>query len=192
MMKVAQSYTYGKGFTPLFYPMPTESETHHSLTNFIQVGGIPPEWLISDNAKAQMSKAWNDKMREHRIKHTTTAQYSPWQNRAEQEVKEVKHGIKRHTKRQQSPKQLWCYLGQYCLALRRFTASDNTIERGHSPFERVLGYTPDISMYLLFDWCGSVYYLDRDGETNIGSGFLRAAFLVFASSNKSGFHSFSR
>jgi len=160
--KCAQLFTDGKGFTR-FHPMASKSDAHEALNSWVQTDGIP-EHLITDGAgEMTNSKQWMDTTREFRIKQTVTEPYSPWQNRAEQEVKEIKRGIRRLTRRKGSPRRLWCYLGQYVAALRRFSAH----EAGRSPHEIVLGWTPDISMWIVYDWYEDVYYLDHDGETKI-------------------------
>ena len=105
---------------------------------------------------------------EFRIKQTTTEPYSPWQNRAELDVRAVKPSIRRFTKKTRSPKRLWCFLGIHICAKRGCTAYDTVNLRGRCAAEFVLGYTPDISAYVQHEWYETIWYQDRDRESKIG------------------------
>ena len=94
--------------------------------------------------------------------------YSPWQNRAELDVRAVKRGIWRFTKKTRSPKRLWCFLVIYICALRGFTAYDSDNIRGHCAVEFVLHSRPDISAYVQHEWYETIWYQDQDRESKIG------------------------
>jgi hypothetical protein len=85
--------------------------THmNQLWHFVQDIGIM-EQLVTDGDPTMAYKAWKDMIREFRMKQTTTEPYSPWQNCSELEVRAIKCGIRRFTKKTRSPKRLWCFLG---------------------------------------------------------------------------------
>jgi transposase InsO family protein len=72
-----------------FTPMELKSDAHLSLTNFIQDIGVM-ETLLVDNAPTMAYKEWQKTVREYRINQRMTEPYSPWQNRAELDVREIK------------------------------------------------------------------------------------------------------
>ena len=53
---------------------------------------------------------------------------------------------------------IWDYCGQWVAAIRILTALDIAQLDGRVPAEFVLGTTPDISVYALFEWYEYVYY----------------------------------
>ena len=146
----AQVFSDGKGFTR-FYPMERKREAGEKLYRFVTDVGIPQE-LITDGAKEETESRWKDVCKEFRIISRTTEPYSPWQNRAEAEIREMKKGMLRIQRKTGSPKRLWCYLGEWYQHVRSLTAGDNPVLNGRSPTERVRGNTPDISEYAQFDW----------------------------------------
>jgi hypothetical protein len=160
----------GNGFGyARFYPLRTKSCCSHGLVDLINNDGIP-EKLIVDNSKEQgESHAWLTEWRrvvhKYDIHQTPTEPYSWWQNMIEGEIREIKRGIKHFTQWKQSPRRLWTYLGAYVVVKRSLTALPNPVLQGRTPFERVKGYTPDITLYTRFEWYDWVYYLDNDGDT---------------------------
>ena len=140
----AQLMTNGKGYTHS-YPMKAKSEAPDALMDFIHESGVPT-WLVVDNAPEQNHARWNKIQREFHIQQTNTEPYSPWQNRAEGEIRELKKMIKRLMLHCISPK-CWCFAGELVAAIRRLTALDHPLLRGRVPHEVVHGDTPDISEY---------------------------------------------
>ena len=66
--------------------------------------------LFINKVSTMAYKEWKDTIREYRIKQTTTEPYSPWQNHAELDVRAVKCGIWRFTRRQDHQKDLGAFL----------------------------------------------------------------------------------
>ena len=56
--------------------------------DFIHESGVPA-WLVVDNALEQNYARWNKIQREFHILQTNMEPYSPWQNRAESEIREL-------------------------------------------------------------------------------------------------------
>jgi hypothetical protein len=164
--KYAQVTTNGLGYTR-FMPMEAKSDASQGIVDFIHNAGIP-EWLITDNAKEQHSRQFEDVIRKFHIRHTFTEPHSPWQDRAEIEIKESKKRIRFWTRKKQSPKRLWCYCGVLAAAIRRLTASSNPELNGRSPTEHVTGDTGEISAYTDMEWYDWVEYIDNDGQTKFG------------------------
>ena len=100
--KCAQLFTNGTGYD-VFYPLKKESDAGDALNEFIRTVGVPKE-LISDGAKAETQGNFGKVIKEYRIKQRTTEPYSPWQNRAEGGIRELKKTIRRTTFRTRSPK----------------------------------------------------------------------------------------
>ena len=72
-----------------FYPLQSKSQAHEALTEFIQDIGIISD-LHSDNAKELTLGAFGKVVKTYHICATETEPYSPWQNRAEMCIKELK------------------------------------------------------------------------------------------------------
>ena len=89
--------------------MVSKADSYESLWHFVQDVGIM-EQLATDGDPTMAYKAWKDTIREYRIKQTTTEPYSPWQNHAELDVRAVKCGIWRFTRRQDHQKDLGAFL----------------------------------------------------------------------------------
>ena len=84
----------------------------------------------------------------------------------------MKQGIRQATCRRQSPKMIWDNCRQWVATIRRLTALDISQLDGRVPEEFVLGTTPDISVYALFDWYEYVYYWNPIAEFTHEKKFL--------------------
>ena len=91
----AQVTTNGKGYTR-FYPLTSKSKAGEGLLEFIQFAGIP-EHLITDCApeESKPDTNWTKVVKTYHIKQTWTESYSPWQDKSEQEIRELKRAIKK-------------------------------------------------------------------------------------------------
>jgi hypothetical protein len=159
----AQVWTDGSGFS-LFYPMQTKGMAYQTVERMTQdIQGIP-EMIISDGAGEQGGKLWNKEVNKVRTRHHYTEPYSPWQNKAESEIREIKRAIRRETARSKSPKRLWDYCGQRVAAIRCFTAHSFPELDGMTPYEKLYARTGDISAYAQFDWYQYVWYIDPPSD----------------------------
>jgi transposase InsO family protein len=86
--------------------MTREAEVHETLDLFLGRYGIP-EALISDCAKSYTGGEYRKKAKQAGIFCKLTDPYSPWQNRAESEIREVKQLLSKWTVKSQSPGRLW-------------------------------------------------------------------------------------
>jgi hypothetical protein len=123
-----------------------------------------PKVIVSDGSGEQTGTKWRAEINMIRARHHLTEPASPWQNRAEREIGEIKRGIRRATKRARSPKRLWDYCGQWVVAIRRMTAHDLPELDGMPPEEAVHNRMADISAYAQFDWYEYVWYIDRSDD----------------------------
>ncbi len=90
---MAQIYTNDIAFTRV-YPMRLKSQAHETLSAFIHEVGIPSS-LHSDDAKELMEGKFKDLCKDLHIPCTYTEPFSPWQNRAENAIRELKRHVRR-------------------------------------------------------------------------------------------------
>ena len=147
----AQIFTNGYGWDH-FFPMRSKSEAGDFLGAFVRETRVIPELLVTDGAGEESGAIWAKNRKRYGIGQRYTLPYSPWQNRAEASIRELKKLMRRFKHRTQSPKRLWCFLGEHVAAIRRITAHDITQNDGRCPDETVYGNMTDISEYGQFDW----------------------------------------
>jgi hypothetical protein len=85
----------------------------------------------------------------NRISFRQMEPYSPWQNRAEDQIREVKRRWKLMQQRHKIPTRLWDYAMVHITKLMNMTARGRNGRTGH---EEMKGDTPDISEYVDFDF----------------------------------------
>jgi hypothetical protein len=147
-------FGYGK-----VVPMRAKSEAGHALKELIQDVGIPKH-LHTDGAKELTMGLWNQVCKEAGIKTTNTEKNSPWQNRTEVEIRELKKHIRRFMHRTNSPLCLWDFCAQYIIELCNRIARPLPQLHGRTPYEVITGNTPDISEFPEFTWYQPVWYLE--------------------------------
>ena len=154
--------TNSKGFDYV-YPWKTKDEYAKLLMKFIHNVGIP-KTLVTDGA-SEMQKGKGRKIADlHNVNLKVTVPYSPWQNLAEASVWECKSMTCRLMHRVHAPARTWTYVAKWVTALRRLTASSILDLEGRTPTEHVIGTTPDIMVYSLFQWYNYVYYHSPDAS----------------------------
>ena len=164
--KYAHVIGNGRGFTKV-YPMERKNESIHSLDEFVKKIGVP-ETLICDNDTTMEGwSEWRKRIRKYNINPKYTEPHSPFQNKAELDIRELKRMIRRFQDKSKSPKRLWNYLAILCAKIRSFTSGTNPDLNGRCAFEQVLGWTPDISTYVMHEWFEVVGYLDENKETKL-------------------------
>jgi len=154
--KGAVVFTDGKGFDS-FYPFKSKSQYPETLMEFIHDYGVPKQ-LVTDGANEMQQSKGRAIANEYHIDLKVTVPYSPWQNKAESTVRELKRVTRRKIHEKKAPKRMWSYAGKWAAALRRLTALDIPELDGRTPHEHVTGGTPDITTYTLFDWYDPVYF----------------------------------
>lgn len=154
--KGASVFTNGKGFDVIY---PWRSKKHHpeALMSLIHEVGVP-QIMVSDGGKELSHGKSREICSEYRIKQEVTVPYSQWQNAAEASIRELKKSVIRITRKTGVPRRFWPYAAKWCTHVRQFTASDIPELNGVTPYEYVVGTTPDISPLALFDFYQPVYY----------------------------------
>jgi hypothetical protein len=100
------------------------------------------------------------KTKNYHIKTAVTEPHSPWQNRAEAAISELKRHTSRLMRTHNSPKRLWDYCCILVARIRNLIPNNYHLANGRTPDEIVTGDTSDISEFLAFTWYQPVWYLD--------------------------------
>jgi hypothetical protein len=117
-----------------FSPMQSKSEAGFTVKELIQDVGIPKE-LHTDGAKELTKGTWKQVCQESGIKTTSTEKGSPWQNRTEVEIQELKRHVQRLMSRSKTPLPLWDFYCQYTVELRNRIARPLPQLHGRTPLE---------------------------------------------------------
>jgi len=97
-------------------------------------------------------------VKEYHIGTHTTEPHSPWQNRAEGEIRELKRLTRRALRAADALPGFWCYALEWASKIRCLTAHNIPALKTRTPEEMVRGATPDISEYAHFSWFEWVWY----------------------------------
>ena len=163
-----QLFTNKASFTKA-YAMESKSDAPFALNRFIHEVGVPTE-MHTDGSKEQSHGKWKRICQKHAIHRTWNEPYSPWQNLAEKAGGIIKSRCRDMMRRTNTPIVLWDYCVEYNAELRTLTASNNVNLSGRTPHEAVMGYTPDISELVEFEWYQWVWYNDPASTDRIQLG----------------------
>ena len=139
------------------YPMRSKSHSHHALDRFFHEVGLPSE-LMNDGAKELVHGEWGKKCRRHDVPVKTTEPHSPWQNQAELSGGIIKRKLRRMMQRSNTPIRLWDYCWEYVSNVTSLTASGHFLLEGVTPYEKVHGYSPNISELCMFKWYDWIWF----------------------------------
>ena len=158
-------YTNRIGFKK-FYPCQTEggNETGHSLRSFVDIIGLPYA-MHSDNHTNFKEGLFKRLLTKFGIYQSFTEPHSPWQNRAEPAIGEVKRYARLLMQRTCTPIRLWCFCYEYSADVLTLLATDRYDLQGRTAYEAVMHYTPDISEYLSYRWFQWCYYFDESTKS---------------------------
>jgi hypothetical protein len=155
-------YTNSLGFRK-FFPMETESQTSSTLQKFITLVGLPPR-IHADNAKVFTEGDFGKKCTKYDIHQTFTEPHSPWMNRAETGIREIKAFGRKIMAETQAPIRLWCFAYEYAADINCLLATGLYDLGGRTPYEHVMQHTPDISEYVVFKFYQWAYYWNSDAK----------------------------
>ena len=156
----------GRGYTKA-YPMERKNESIHALDDFVKKVGIPEILLCDNDATMEGWNEWKKRVRKYSIDPRYTEPYSPFQNKAELDIRELKRMVRRFQEKTRSPRRLWNYLVHLCARIRSFVAGTHPDLQGRCAFEHVHGWTPDVSLYVMHGWYEVVSFLDHDNERRL-------------------------
>jgi hypothetical protein len=117
--------------------------------------------MIMDDAKELVSGEFRKKCRRAGCYSKTLEPYSPWMNRAEGTIRELKRATRRAMVKSGSPKRLWDYCLELHSKIRSNVAHDITTLGGQTPETLMSGDTADISSLCEFKWFQWVLYRDE-------------------------------
>jgi len=140
----AQVFVTDQHYTKI-YPMKSKSEAFTALNSFCHNVGIPNP-LVTDNAGEETFGDWEEVRKKFLMEQRYTEPHSPWQNKAELEIWELRKHYRRIMHKKRVPEVLWCYCLEYVSEVRVFTAKHGQDQR--TPYESLTGETPDISEYI--------------------------------------------
>ena len=86
------------------------------MVDFVQCVGIPPA-LHSDDAKVFAKGEFAKSCRKYQIQQTFSEPYSPWQNRAESGIRELKSYAGKLLQSTQAPLRVWCFAYEYAAGI---------------------------------------------------------------------------
>ena len=151
------------------YPMTAKSEASTMLKRFLHEVGIPSS-ILTDNAKELVNAEWKKLCGNHNIRMKASKPYTPWQNAAELYGGMIKVKVRTLMRLTNTPLHLWDYCWMYCCELKSLTVTKLTYLDGRTPFEKVFGYTPDISEFMDLSWFEWVWYHDPSDDVKIKLG----------------------
>jgi len=157
--KMAQLYVNDLSFMKV-YSMKQKSEAVDTLSKFIHDVGIPHA-IHSDDAPELMQGKFKQLCKDYHIQTSYTEPYSPWQNRAEGGIRELKRLVHRKMNAKKVPLRLWDFCSRWACEIKNKTAGNISALEGRTPFEATLGNTPDISSLTPFDFYDIIWYHDE-------------------------------
>jgi hypothetical protein len=145
-------------------PIARKAQAGEALYAMVDEVGIPDK-MVFDGAKEQTGQKseFMRALRKYRVANWQTELYSPWQNRAEDQIREVRRRWKLMCQRKRIPTRLWDYAMVHITKLMNMTARGSNGRTGH---EEITGETPDISEYVDFDFYDWVWYWDTPDKEN--------------------------
>lgn len=144
------------------FPMKSKNDAHYTLDDLYHRYGVPSK-LISDNAKELTQGQFAKKAREAQCPIDLTDPYSPFQNRAESEIRELKRLSGRWMVKMRSPKVLWDHCLELSSRVRSATQHNLYQLKGEVPETLMTGETTDISHLCEYSWYEWVMYNDDVG-----------------------------
>ncbi len=131
-----------------------------SLQDFIRFIGAP-SFILVDSAPEENKGEWLNICRTYCIpQHTSEPEYQN-QKWAKRRIGDVKRRASILMSLHNSPERYWDYAMEYAVELINHTAIERL--KWRTPFERIMGETPDISVFH-FIFYEPIYYLDSNAR----------------------------
>ena len=141
------------------FPMAKKSDAHEALSLLFHRDGAPPE-MVMDGAREQIHGEFRRKCREASVYVKQIEPHSPWQDAAENIVRETKNGVARQMFTSKAPKRLW----DDCIELVAYQQSNTWnarfVNEGEVPETVMSGETSDISTFCQHDWYEWIKFRD--------------------------------
>jgi hypothetical protein len=139
--------------------MKSRNEVPDTLELLFHRHGVPRSITV-DEAPELMYGKFKRKCVKARVHHKAIEPYSPWLNKAESGVHELKRLYSKLMQRKNAPRRLWDVCLQFASEIRCHTALDILSLDGDVPEAVATGDTPDISHLCDFEWYDWCWYID--------------------------------
>ena len=159
MSKYGQVYVTDYGWIG-FYPMQSKSDTADTLTQLAHDKGVPTHF-VSDNSLEQRQGKFRKKIRSYGSDLRQTDTYSPWQNQAEDGIRELKKSAGRSMAVKKTPIKLWDHCYEWQSKVTSHTVRGHYKLQSEVPETLLTGQTADISPLAEYGWYDWVKYYDH-------------------------------
>jgi len=140
--------------------MKNKSDVPDTLSNFIHKVGIP-HTIHSGNAPETEKGKFRQLCKDYGIINTFTEPYSPWQNRAEGGIHELKRHVYRKMVGRRVPTRLWDFCCKWVSDVKNKTAGNIYGLHDRNPYKATMGKTPDISSLVSFDFYDAIWHYNE-------------------------------
>ena len=151
-----------------FYPMRQKSDAPDTLVSLANDKGMPTTFVM-DNSLEQTKGEFKRIARSYGCRIHQLDTYSPWQNTAEDGIRELKKGSGRTMVSKHVPSVLWDHCYEWEAKILSHTARSHYKLQSQVPEAHLTGQTPDISNlaeFGFYDWVK--YYAFADSEQSLG------------------------
>jgi len=142
-----------------FYPMQSKGQAPNTLVELAHDKGVPTHFVM-DGSKEQTQGEFRKKARSFGCGINQTDTYSPWQNDAEDGIRELKKGTGRTMVATHTPAKLWDHCSEWRAKIISHTARGHYKLHSQVPETVLTGQTVDISPLVEFGWYQWVMYFD--------------------------------
>jgi Reverse transcriptase (RNA-dependent DNA polymerase) len=142
-------------------PLKSKADAYEVLEYVCRKYGVP-KLLVSDGAREELLGNWGRVVKQNLIRQRITEPHSGWQNRCEDEIRELRKHYARIMALHNCPDAFWDFAFDYVVHLRQFLSRNASNQR--SPIEAISGDSPDISEFLEFDFYQWVKYRDPTAD----------------------------
>ena len=149
-------FTDSKG-SDSFHPFKSKAHCPKHSMSFIWDFGVP-KTLVTDGASEMQKGRGQSMANECHINLKVTVPHSPWQNKAETTVRELKRFTRKKIQQTKAPRRLWLHAGKWGAAIRRLSALNISELDDRTPCEHITGSTPNITLHCMFDWYQQVHF----------------------------------
>jgi Reverse transcriptase (RNA-dependent DNA polymerase) len=160
--KYAQVFVIPPNWTKV-YAMRTKGEAHHCLSSLFHDVGVP-EKMIMDGSKEQTQGEFRKKLRDAGCIVHQTEPYTPWSDRAELAIRELKRKTRRQMVASNCPKRLWDDCIELVADINAHTVHENFGLDGQTPQALITGNTPDISSLAEFRWYQWIKWFNENAD----------------------------
>ena len=145
------------------YGMRTKGDAHYTLSSLFHSVGVP-DTMVMDGSKEQTLGEFRKKCRDAGCHVHQTEPYSPWSDRAELAIRELKRKVRRVMIETGCPKRLWDDCLELQADINSFCVHDNHDLDGETPQAIITGETPDISSLAEFKFYQWVKWFDENAN----------------------------